>query len=943
MAMRTDLQEKLRANFREEARELLTELDEAILALEAQPDDTDLIGRIFRAVHTIKGSGSTAGLKEIAGFTHKLEEVFNEAREGRLSITPAITDLTLEACDLIGQLLGTDQPQTLAPEMAQLTARLAQVLPATSGAVALGAPAQPKPETASRQRFDIFFRPNPEIFYTGNDPVNVLSELVSLGDCQVRAQLAGVPVLDGLEAEKCYLAWEIDLVTDRPESHLKEIFAFVEEGGEVRIQLAAVKEAPAWRNQTAFPPASLRDFFEESQEQLVSMEESLLALETCRDSRDLVNALFRGLHNLKGNAGVLLSEKERSLPPRHPLLYIQRVGHATESLVDQLRSAEVILLDDDQVELLFASFDLLKRQVAAFFQERLEPVIDEGLLRKLGLKAETFAEAKAVATPSDTHDEWVLFFQTAAQCHEAMRQALDLAESDPAARPATAKTYLRLARTLLAATRCKDLVDLSGLLEKQVASIEAPLAAKQTVPAETWAALRDGLPRLTAGLRQLEVHRPGAPAATAAVEVDKPRKAGPPKTAASAPQASTSIRVDQDKLEKLLRVAGELLVARTVLPTLARKVAALDGQSGLAQEVRDAGAQISRIANDLQSTVMAIRMLPLKSVFQKFPRMIRDVAHAMGKEINFTTRGDDTELDKTVLEQIGDPLMHLVRNAVDHGIEKPEERQARGKPPQGQIKIAACNEGTQVVIRISDDGQGLDAAYLKRKAVEKRVISAAEAQAMSDAQAYLLIFAAGFSTAEKVTDVSGRGVGMDVVRTNLNHLHGTIEIDTRLHQGTTFTIKLPASLMVSKGVLLRANDQEFILPMGQIRDLVKIPRRQIATFNQQKIAQVRGKIYPLASLQEILGEGPRLKSGPDTAPPPDEEDECSVAIIQNHDQHFGLVVDRFESEVEIIVKPLTDTLGELKTYLGAAIMGDGRLVLVLNPAELVPPPSSLAA
>jgi two-component system chemotaxis sensor kinase CheA len=315
----------------------------------------------------------------------------------------------------------------------------------------------------------------------------------------------------------------------------------------------------------------------------------------------------------------------------------------------------------------------------------------------------------------------------------------------------------------------------------------------------------------------------------------------------------------------------------------------------------------------------------------------------MGKDINFTTQGEDTELDKTVLEQLGDPLIHIVRNAVDHGIETTEQRLAAGKPPQGQIKIIASNEGTQVVIQIIDDGKGLNAEFLKRKAVEKKVVSAAEAQAMTDAQAYLLIFAAGFSTAEKVTDVSGRGVGMDVVRTNLNHLHGTIQIDTHLGQGTTFTIKLPTSLMVSKGVLLRANHQEFILPMGQTRDLVKIPRRQIATFNHQRIAQIRGKIYPLASLTDILGEGPCLQPGPDTVRHEDDEDECSVAIIQNNDHDYGLVVDRFDSEVEIIVKPLTDTLGELKTYLGAAIMGDGRLVLVLNPAELVTNPATLAA
>jgi two-component system chemotaxis sensor kinase CheA len=242
-----------------------------------------------------------------------------------------------------------------------------------------------------------------------------------------------------------------------------------------------------------------------------------------------------------------------------------------------------------------------------------------------------------------------------------------------------------------------------------------------------------------------------------------------------------------------------------------------------------------------------------------------------------------------------------------------------GKPTQGEVKIIASNEGTQVVIQIVDDGKGLDAEQLRLKAVEKQILSSDQAGALSDSQAYQLIFAAGFSTAGKVTDISGRGVGMAVVRNNLAQLHGTVSIKTVLNQGTTFTTKLPTSLMVSKGVLLQASGQEFILPMQYARDLVKLPRCNIHTFKNQKIAQIRGQVYLLAFLG--LEEDGALV----------EQEERSVAIIQSSERRYGLVVDRFVSEFEIIVKPLTEMLGDLKTYLGAAIMGDGRLVLVLNP------------
>jgi two-component system chemotaxis sensor kinase CheA len=314
-------------------------------------------------------------------------------------------------------------------------------------------------------------------------------------------------------------------------------------------------------------------------------------------------------------------------------------------------------------------------------------------------------------------------------------------------------------------------------------------------------------------------------------------------------------------------------------------------------------------------------MLPVKTVFQKFPRLVRDLARSLGKEVRLVIEGEGIELDKTILEQIGDPLVHVIRNAVDHGLEPPAERQAKGKDASGQLILRAEHESGGVTIEVTDDGRGLDPMALKRKAVEKGLLKPEAAAAMSDEAAFQLIFLPGLTTAAKLTDVSGRGVGMDVVRSNIANLQGRVEIRSQLGRGASFLIKLPTSLLVSKGILLEAGAQEYILPLSNIRDMVKLPRKDAHRFRGLTLVQVRGTIYSTFSLAESMGLTPA-----DTA-------ELSIAIVEAGTTQYGLVVDRFVNEVEVLVKPLTGGLERSKEFQGAAIMGDGRVVLVLNVAE----------
>jgi two-component system chemotaxis sensor kinase CheA len=385
--------------------------------------------------------------------------------------------------------------------------------------------------------------------------------------------------------------------------------------------------------------------------------------------------------------------------------------------------------------------------------------------------------------------------------------------------------------------------------------------------------------------------------------------------------ASATIRIDQEKLDRLMRVAGQLLVARGVFPLLVQKLR--EGADGalVVKELKDAGSNILRLTDELQASVMSIRMLPAKAVFQKFPRLVRDLARSLGKDVRLVMEGESVELDKTILEQIADPLIHAIRNAVDHGLEPPEERLAQGKEARGELKLRAANEAGGVIMEVSDDGRGLDAEALKRKAIKQGLVTAEAAAAMSEAAAFQLIFLPGLSTAEAVTNVSGRGVGMDVVRSTVHNLQGAVEIHSKRGRGTTVRMKLPTSLMISKGILLEAGAQEYILPLASIRDMVKMPREQAREYRDLQLAHVRGNVYPIFMLAETLGLRPA------------EKPELSVAIVEAGRLRYGLGVDRFVSEVEVLVKPLTGGLEHCREFQGAAIMGDGRIVLVLNALE----------
>ena len=906
---------RMRFAFQAEASDLLNELDSSLLQLEADPANADFINRVFRAMHTLKGSGATAGFERLSHFAHLAEEVFNAARDGKVQITSELIDLALRACDLLRAFLADGdstpdlQSKTEQELVAGLKAFIKSEIPAApavqaasavnSGAVATGA--------APRRLRHIRFTPGLRMLFSGSDPVALLAELCSLGSAHVTAHADDLPAFEELDPEQCYVWWEIDLVSEAADQAIRDVFVFVADDCELDIRTSESPDGD--RAPVRVSSRDFESFYEEAEEHLQVIEENLLRLEKLEETAELpvcLAELFRRLHSLKGACALLLGESG-DLAPQHPVRLLHQMAHSAETLVEQQR--EGVSSDARQIGATLLDVCAALRRLLQCVDENREADIDAKILQQLGITIVPHAEA-----PRDA--KLVAFVETAQQCMENMRGCF-LSLQAGNREPGVVTIYQRALRTLEGASQYAGMGKLRAQLQRHCATLESLVHAEGS--GGQLHILGEELDRIGQLFESMRKRASGE---------DSPNEvAGPPPVAELRRRASDNepqtIRVDQEKLDCLIRNVSELLVARGSLHLLARKLDLADGMRELSAEAKEASTRISRISEELQDAVMSLRMLPVKTVFQRFPRLVRDLGRSLGKEIEITMQGEDTELDKAVIQEIGDPLVHLVRNAADHGIESPETRESNGKSRCGQITLRAYNEGSQVAIEVEDDGKGLHTDVLKAKAMQRGILTETEAQGMSDEAAYQLIFSPGFSTVEAVTDVSGRGVGMDVVSSNVQKLKGTIAIESRRGRGTKFVIKLPTSLMISKGILTQCGDAEFILPLDSVSIARKIPAGEIHHYRHHSVIQTSEGPCPVVSLREQLGMGQES-----------EDDEKCVALIHASGRRYGLLVDRLINEEQVVVKPLSGGLEKNLDFLGATIMGDGRVVLVLNPAAI---------
>jgi two-component system chemotaxis sensor kinase CheA len=399
-----------------------------------------------------------------------------------------------------------------------------------------------------------------------------------------------------------------------------------------------------------------------------------------------------------------------------------------------------------------------------------------------------------------------------------------------------------------------------------------------------------------------------------------PTPAPAPAALAAAPQRSSMVRVDFAKLDHLLNLVGELIVHRTKLLEAGRALAAV--VPGGAQDLLEAVHEVAGVSAQLQETIMDIRMLPIRHVFDRFPRLVRDLAHRQGKQVELVLHGEETRVDKAVIDEIGEPLVHLIRNAVDHGIEPPAVRAARGKSPIGTILLTAAQESNQVVVTIVDDGAGIDADEVRKKAIARGLIRADEAT--SDREAVQLIFSEGFSTAHAVTDVSGRGVGLDVVVQCMERLNGLIEAETIPGAGTKFTLQLPLTLAIITVLMVEVGGNAYALPSGAVVESLRYRRGDVVRMNGRDTLRIRDRIIPLLHLGELFGLARDERGG-----------EAYAVIVGRGEKRLGLTVDRLRGQQDVVIKALDPVVSEAAVGVaGATILGDGRVVLILDMASL---------
>jgi two-component system chemotaxis sensor kinase CheA len=476
-----------------------------------------------------------------------------------------------------------------------------------------------------------------------------------------------------------------------------------------------------------------------------------------------------------------------------------------------------------------------------------------------------------------------------------------------------------IASTLAACFRSSGRLDALPPLD---AALATALSLNRAAPLREWVTAHNAL-----NVMVLEPTTQSKTASTSAPD------AAPPPNNADIPggrrpdDAAAVLKVDQTKIDRLMSLIGEMVVAKNGLPFLAARAESVFGVRDLSREIKTQYAVINRIAEEMQDAIMQVRMMPISGVFQRFPRLVRDISRKLGKEVLLTLEGEQTEADKNIIEALAEPLIHIVRNSLDHGIETPDVRREAGKPAEGHLVIRASQDSGRVLIDISDDGKGIDPAVIKRKAYEKGIIDETELERISDQEAIDLVFAAGFSTAETVSDLSGRGVGMDVVRNAVERVNGSVTLTSEVGKGTAIRLSLPLSMAVTNVMVIESNKQIFGVPMEMVLETVRIPRAAIRSIKNRQTTVLRNRVLPLRSLNELLAENSPQVSN--------ELDEIATLVVQIHGESLGIVVDDFREVVDIILKPMGGILNAVPGYSGSALLGDGSVLMVLNPKELV--------
>ena len=646
----------------------------------------------------------------------------------------------------------------------------------------------------------------------------------------------------------------------------------------------------------------LEIFIQEAKEQLEIITQSLLELEKNPKNQEVINEIFRAAHTLKGSSGMM------------GFTDIQELTHKMEDVFDSIRKG-LMKPSPDLIDILFECVDALEKRINhlemgerkeedfSYLVEKIESCITEK--RDTNEEEEispslSMEELKALeAEVNSLGNAGECFFVTVRLNEDCLFKsaraymiitALEKIGKIVRCFPEIKKiedgkfneaTFNILVMTDYGKEKIEEVVKkVSEVSDVKIKRFKEELQEKGAKPID---------------IQNKEVHLEPK------IEVDF--------------SAVQTIRVRREELDKLMNLVGELIINKIQLLRLSS-----DYKLDSLKTTLDS---IDRLTSELHNLVMRIRMVPVGHIFNRFPRLVRDIARKLGKKVNFIIEGKEIEVDRTVLDEIGEPLLHLLRNAIDHGIEPPEKREKIGKPPEGTVKLTAERKKDHILITVEDDGAGLDPEKIKRKALEKGIISEAESKVMTAQQLIDLIFLPGFSTSEKVTETSGRGVGMDIVKTKIESLGGTVQIESAVGKGTKVTLTLPLTLAIVKAILIKVADQTYAIPLNHIDEVIRIKKSELKKIGDVSAINLRGNILPVFHLRKILGYMDL------------ETEEYNAVVINRDPINFGLIVDSIVGMQEIVIKTLDESLKKIEGIAGVTILGDGQVVLILDPANLI--------
>ena len=680
-------------------------------------------------------------------------------------------------------------------------------------------------------------------------------------------------------------------------------------------------------------------FLDEADDNLQRLDDLLLALEKDTVNMDVINEIFRAAHTLKGMSATMGFEKMAGLT------------HAMEDRLDEARKG-VRHLGDSDMNLLFTALDSIQGMVDSIRGGGSDAHLDVSALVAALRNQDPAPEAPApeapaspAATPetkqvdglSQQESEWVAEAEGLGMSVYKLRVTLsetcllkaarsymvvnrleemgDIIKTDPPVEALENEEFDMEFSVYIGSSLPPEDIRQAALKISDVASVElsemkaAAQTASPAAPAPS-AAAAPAAPAEGAVGAKAEPEKPAAPVAAAPV-----KPVAPAAKADGVKKASQTVRVDIGRLDKLMNLVGELVIGRARIERLV--------QEARLREFDEPLSQLGRISGDIQELVTKLRMVPVSFTFDRFPRLIRDLSKTLGKDIELVLEGQDTELDRTVIDEIGDPMVHLIRNSLDHGIERREDRRAVGKPEKGILKISAYQEGSGVIIEVSDDGAGIDPERVKQKAVERGILTEEEASVMTDEEAVQLVLIPGFSMAKAVTDISGRGVGMDAVKTKVEALGGQLDLVSKLGQGTRVYVRLPLTLAIVLSLLIKVGNETYAISLENVEETILVKKENIKTVHGAPATLLRGEVLSLSDLGNVL----------ETEMDDTDRDEYPVVVVKIGKSKIGFIVNELIGQQEIVIKSLGRFLSKIKGITGGTILGDGNVALILDVAS----------